>query len=98
MFINIKYPLRLDNDEELRTLICAVIVFSAFYKITSFNAQVGFCRANMFARNKTMLNGSLWQCTIPYEECRCSAITNKFNHTIHCIAQIERFSLLIYHQ
>ena len=88
MFINIKHPLILNNDYDIWIFTCAVTVLSASYKIWSFNSQVDNCRAEVFcyfARNNTIPNGSLWQCNIPYEECRCSVISNKFNHTIKCI-------------
>lgn len=92
MFITIKHPLILNKGDDLWIFLCAVTVFSSSFKTWSFNFQVGNCRTEMFsgfARNNTTLNGSLWQCTIPYEECRCSVISNKFNHTIKCITDTQ---------
>jgi hypothetical protein len=32
---------------------------------------------------------SLLECNIPYEECQCSVISNKFNNNIECVTDIQ---------
>jgi hypothetical protein len=91
MFIKIQYPLILESGPDACIVICIMILLLASGLIVSFNFRIENCRRSIsfLSSNNMILNSSLLQCNIPYEECRCSVISNKFNNTIECITDIQ---------
>ena len=55
------------------------------------DVQIRYCRRSILSVPVTNVthNNSLSQCSMPYEECRCSVSSNRFNDSINCITDIQ---------
>ena len=91
MFIKIKNPPGTTNPPDPCAVGYGVIVLLISTVIMSFNDQIENCRKTIFSLSSTNItpNNSSLQCNIPYEECRCSVISNKSNNAIECITDIQ---------
>lgn len=93
MCIKIKYPLILESGSDVYLIGSIIILLFTSGVILSFNSKIENCRRSIYSlsMNNIILNNSLLQlqCSIPYEECRCSFILNKYNNSIECITDIE---------
>ena len=75
----------------VRFMSSAVILQLLFYAIWHADDQIKYCRNSILSLpvTKMTLNNSLSQCNIPYEECRCSVSSDKFNNSKNCITDIQ---------
>ena len=94
MNLKTKYSSRSATDPFARIILSSVIIHLIFYGIWCADDQIDNCRRSILSLPITMmtLNNSLSQCNIPYEKCRCSASSAKFNNSIECITDIQAIS------
>ena len=79
------------NDPFWRIVICSIIVFSISGVILTFHDQIDNCRRlipSLLISNIT-LNGSSPQCSILYEACLCSVLSNNSENSRNCITDIH---------
>jgi len=91
MYIKIRYPFDADKPPAAYILSCAMILLFISCAISSFNIRIENCRETIFSLSSTntIQNSSFLKCNIPYEECRCSIISNKLKKSIECITNIQ---------
>ena len=89
-----EYSSRSATDPFVRIVLSGVIIHLIFYGIWCADDQIENCRRSILSLpiTKMTLNNSLSQCSIPYEECRCSASSAKLNSSIECITDIQAIS------
>jgi hypothetical protein len=91
MFINIRYPCDITNAPDSLVALYGMIPMFITIVISYFNDQVNHCRERIFSLSSTNItsNSSFLKCNIPYDECRCSIISNKSTEAIECVTDIQ---------
>jgi len=94
MYKKFLYSIIHETDFHGRIITCGFIILFISYGILSFQIQIIQCHRSIFSlsKAKTIGNISLLQCNISYDECRCSATSNKFNNSKNCITNIQAMS------
>lgn len=84
-------PRDIKNAPDPYVIGCGLIALISSVVNSNFNSQIEYCRETIVSLSRTNMtsNSSFLQCNIPYEECQCSVISNKFNNTIECITNIQ---------
>ena len=97
MNLKTKYSSRSPAVSLQRIVFAALIILFAGHGMWCTDAQIRYCLQSILSLpvTKMTINSSLSQCSIPYEECRCSTSSNQFNDSINCITDIQARSRYI---
>jgi hypothetical protein len=91
MNIKIKFRFGKNGYADRRAVILTFIV--AFTSLMMMHLENLFqnSRESIFPSSKPdeTLSSILLQCTIPYDECRCSVLSNRSDSSIKCITDVE---------
>jgi hypothetical protein len=90
MKIEIKFP-RDNNSHIGARLACLTLILTLiFFGIHSLELHFQHSRRSLFplsSRNMTYAN-IMAHCIVPFDDCRCSVLSNKFNTSIKCITDV----------
>lgn len=91
--MGIKFKFQFGNSvyADRHAISLAVMVFVTSVGLMWLNIRFQMSRESIFpsSRHNGTLSSILLQCSIPYDECRCSVLSNKFNSSIKCITDVE---------
>lgn len=91
MYIEIKYRFGANSYIDGRTISLAFIVlFTSFFLLYLGNLFQS-SRESIFplAKSNQTFSNILFQCRTPYDQCRCSILSNKTNRSMKCITDAE---------
>lgn len=97
MNIKTKYSSRSADVSLQRIFYSLIIILFTFGGMLRTDTQIVYCHQSILSlpATKMTLNISWSQCSIPYEECRCSVSSNRFNDSTNCINDIQAMSSYI---
>ena len=91
MCIEIKYRFGTNGYIDGRNISSALIVLFTSFFLLYLGSLFQSSRESIFplAKSNETLSNILFQCGTPYDQCRCSVLSNKTNRSMKCITDVE---------